>query len=250
MIKQAFYGVARHLPAFPSERFAASHGILRPVPNNDVPQAMQRTPARFNVTQAAAYLEVDRDTIRRWRHEERLPNRGTWTRAELDAAYEAKPVKAKNGTRKKTGGETGRSGAREAGSNPAASNIEAKGEGPASTTPAHARGAVRSPGHEVSDASEAAAGRDADGEPGELTSETKRPPSKARDPLRLNLPKPDPKPLPRSGEGVDPAPPGSDEAQADDSRAGAETPSPPPPEPTPPATRKRTLFDNFFKKAS
>ena len=54
---------------------------------------MVKGPSRFNVSQAALYLEVDRQTVLRWRRRGLLAERATWTAAELDQAAEKKPPK-------------------------------------------------------------------------------------------------------------------------------------------------------------
>lgn len=61
---------------------------------------MVKGPQRFNVSQAAYYLDVSRQTVRRWRESGLLPRRATWTQAELDAAAEAKPPKTQTPRRR------------------------------------------------------------------------------------------------------------------------------------------------------
>lgn len=198
-------GETRHLPASSGSRNPANAGILPHVTAE--PDKPPRATARLNVNESARYLDVHRDTILAWRRRGLLPERGTWSRAELDAAHEARPPRPARKT-KTTAPEAGP--ATEGGGGTPGREPAGPGSPSAPESKAEAAGLA-------SGAVEA-----------------------QRDPLRLNLPMP----LPRSrGAGGD-APP-EPEPKGEPS-TDAEPPAPPPTPPPSPARRGSSLFDGWF----
>lgn len=175
---------------------------------------MTKGPERYNVSQAARYLDCGRQTVLRWRRRGLLADRATWTRDELDAAAASKPPKAPNPKRASSPSSGPRS----------MPTQEEPGQPLTATTT----------GEEPSRAEASQAS-----DPGSASSTTHDEPE--RDPLQLNLPKPIKGGADVRTRGAGEAAQAEDPGQADEQA---------PPSPSPDAGEERpTLFGRWRRPA-